>query len=197
MNYLAHAWLSFHNPAVLAGNMISDFVKGRKQYDYPPAIQQGIRLHRAIDGFTDHHPLTKQAMAYFKPAVGLYAGAFVDIVYDHFLALDDQELSENGWKDFSEEVYRQLASQQAYLPARFAAMFPYMQKQDWLFNYRYYWGIENSFHGLVRRARYLQDADTPFQLFMRHYEELKALYQAFFPLVKNMAYVQLTEHPIA
>jgi hypothetical protein len=27
MNYLAHAWLSFNDDAILTGNMISDFVK--------------------------------------------------------------------------------------------------------------------------------------------------------------------------
>ena len=31
MNYLAHAYLSFGDPDILAGNMISDFVKGKKK----------------------------------------------------------------------------------------------------------------------------------------------------------------------
>ncbi len=35
MNYLAHAYLSFGDPDILAGNMISDFVKGKKKFDYP------------------------------------------------------------------------------------------------------------------------------------------------------------------
>lgn len=30
MNYLAHAYLSFDEPEILVGNMISDFVKGKK-----------------------------------------------------------------------------------------------------------------------------------------------------------------------
>ncbi|MFY7899136.1 MAG: ACP phosphodiesterase, partial [Chitinophagaceae bacterium] len=32
MNFLAHAYLSFQQPSLLIGNMISDFVKGKKQY---------------------------------------------------------------------------------------------------------------------------------------------------------------------
>lgn len=35
MNYLAHAYFSFGDPAILTGNMISDYVKGKKQFDYP------------------------------------------------------------------------------------------------------------------------------------------------------------------
>ena len=58
MNLLAHAYLSFNNQPVLVGNMISDYVKGKKKFSYDPAIQKGIELHRAIDEFTDHHPAT-------------------------------------------------------------------------------------------------------------------------------------------
>jgi acyl carrier protein phosphodiesterase len=37
MNYLAHACLSFGRPDILVGNMISDHIKGKKQFDYPKA----------------------------------------------------------------------------------------------------------------------------------------------------------------
>ena len=53
MNYLAHAFLSFQQPDILVGNMISDFVKGKSKFTYTPGIQKGIMLHRAIDQFTD------------------------------------------------------------------------------------------------------------------------------------------------
>ena len=88
MNYLAHAYLSFNNPGILAGNMISDFVKGKRKYDYPQKIQQGIAVHREIDRFTDTHPVTKEAKEIFRPAYRLYAGPLIDVVYDHFLAND-------------------------------------------------------------------------------------------------------------
>ena len=58
MNYLAHACLSFGNEDILVGNMISDFIKGKKKFDYPVAIQNGIMLHRMIDTFTDAHAVT-------------------------------------------------------------------------------------------------------------------------------------------
>lgn len=32
MNYLAHAVLSFDDPDILTGNIISDFVKGKKNF---------------------------------------------------------------------------------------------------------------------------------------------------------------------
>lgn len=187
MNYLAHAYLSFNNPDILVGNMISDFVKGKKQFDYPAAIQKGIRLHRAIDNFTDEHPATREAKQYFRPAVGLYAGAFTDIVYDHFLALDSNELTEDGWKKFATLTYQQLSDHEKWLPEKFARMLPYMSSQNWLYNYRFTWGMENSFGGLVRRAAYLTDSSEAFSLFTTHYVELKQQYQVFFPQLKAFA----------
>ncbi len=70
MNYLAHAYLSFNQPEIFLGNMISDFVKGKTKFGYPPGIQNGIALHRAIDEFTDAHPATKKAAAFFVRLIG-------------------------------------------------------------------------------------------------------------------------------
>ena len=193
MNYLAHAYLSFHQPDILVGNMISDYVKGKKQYDYPLSVQHGIRLHRDIDTFTDLHPATKAAKQYLKPAAGPYAGAFMDVVYDHFLALDTTELSQKEWKDFTDEVYSQLAEKTALFPEKFARMFPYMASQDWLYNYRFVAGIEKSFSGVARRANYLSDAAPVFRLFEQHYDEFQKAYNAFFPDVKKKAELWLAE----
>jgi acyl carrier protein phosphodiesterase len=44
MNYLAHAYLSFGDPAWTTGNLISDFVKGKQRLEYPLRIQQGYCL---------------------------------------------------------------------------------------------------------------------------------------------------------
>ena len=190
MNYLAHAHLSFHHPEILLGNMISDFVKGKKQFEYPDTVQKGIRLHRAIDTFTDQHPVTKQAKEFFKPAVGAYAGAYMDIVYDHFLALDNNEFSKDGLQEFSLEVYSQLAENGILFPEKFARMFPYMHSQNWLYNYRFTAGMEESFGGLVMRARYLDGYGEAFTLFTEHYNELGGYYHSFFPELKQFAFSQ-------
>jgi len=192
MNYLAHAYLSFSKPSIVVGNMISDFVKGKKKFDYPPAVQNGIMLHRMIDAFTDEHPVTKEAKSIFKPYAGLYAGAFMDVVYDHFLATDQQEFPQNSLAEFSQNTYQILYQYTGILPDRFAAMLPYMKSQDWLYNYSNTDGTEKSFAGLVRRAAYLNSSQAVFEAFLRNYDELKEYYQAFFPSVKTYAFTQLS-----
>ena len=188
MNYLAHAYLSFNHEDILVGNLVSDFVKGKKKFDYKEGIQKGIMLHRAIDTFTDSHEATKLAKDIFRPCYRLYSGAFVDVVYDHFLATDANEFNEQTLEEFSENVYRIVDRHINDLPERFARMFPYMKSQNWLFNYRTRRGTESSFGGLVRRARYLEESETAASLFEEHYEALKQYYQIFFPDVKSFAH---------
>lgn len=191
MNLLAHAYLSFEQPEILVGNMISDYVKGKKQYDYPIGIQHGIRLHRAIDYFTDHHEATYIGKQFFKSEVGLYAGAFMDVVYDHFLALDANELSEKEWEPFTIQVYRHLKDHEVFLPEKFAMQLPHMSTHNWLFHYRYPAAIEKSFGGLVRRTKYLSEHRPAFDIFEANYASLKEQYQAFFPDVKKFAEFEL------
>lgn len=187
MNYLAHAFLSFGDPEILVGNMISDFVKGKKQYDYPERIQKGIKLHRLIDTFTDTHSSTRSAKELLKPAVGAYSGAFIDVVYDHFLAIDQTIYSEKEWLHFADRTYQSLHKNEAHLPERFAKMLPYMSSQNWLYNYRFPWGIDRSFEGVARRATYLTHNNTAFHLFETNYDQFQEAYDNFFPDVKKLA----------
>jgi acyl carrier protein phosphodiesterase len=192
MNYLAHAYLSFQREEILVGNMISDYVKGKKKFDYSQNIQKGINLHRAIDTFTDNHAVTKAAKQFFRPAVGLYAGAFLDVVYDHFLATDQQEFENDAaLMKFSLTTYQLLEKHKTVFPERFSRMFPGMQKYNWLYHYQFTWGIERSLTGLVSRAVYLTDAAPAFKIFEKNYDALKDYYQSFFPELKKY-----TEHEL-
>ncbi len=193
MNFLAHAYLSFNISDILVGNMISDFVKGRKKFDYSTGIQQGIHLHRQIDTFTDEHEATKEAIRYLKPAVGLYAGAFVDVAFDHFLANDANEFSDDSLQSHAQMTYGLLDNYNGLLPDPFQQMFPYMKLQNWLYNYRNLDGAKSSFGGVVRRAKYLDSSDAVFQLFLDNYSSLQKCYNAFFPTVKAFTVDQIDQ----
>lgn len=191
MNYLAHAYLSFDLPEITVGNMVSDFVKGKQKDNYPPKVQQGIILHRAIDSFTDTHPVTRKAKTYFKEEYGGYAGPIIDIVYDHFLA-NDKIIFPSGevgspLKTFAQKTYDRVGAFQTLLPEKFAHLFYYMRIEDWLSHYGYKELIFKSFEGLARRAKYMPDAGAAKRLFEAHYEDLAACYVEFFPELKDFA----------
>ena len=191
MNYLAHAYLSFGDPDILAGNMISDFVKGKKKFDYPERIQMGIALHRKIDEYTDTHPATREAKQFLKASAGLYAGAFVDIIYDHFLANDAYEFEAGALEIFTQKSYLQLQASEKWFSEKYQRFFFYMRTQNWLYNYQFTGGIHNSFKGLCRRAKFIDDPEPVFEAFLKHYEPLKMAYEIFFPHVKTFAYNEL------
>jgi acyl carrier protein phosphodiesterase len=193
MNFLAHAYLSFNHPEILVGNMISDFVKGKKKFEYSQGIQQGIFLHRQIDLFTDNHEATKEARKFLKPAVGLYSGAFVDVAYDHFLANDIKEFTDNSLRDHTSDTYHILTQYYAILPPSFQSMLPFMQSQNWLYNYKSIAGTQKSFNGVVRRASYLYSSVEVFELFQENYNLLQQCYNAFFPFLKEFSLSQFKQ----
>ncbi|MET0299306.1 MAG: ACP phosphodiesterase [Flavitalea sp.] len=186
MNYLAHAYLSFDVPGILVGNMISDFVKGKKKFEYKGDIRFGIDLHRAIDDYTDSHPETKKAKTVYQEVYGLYSGAFMDVTYDYFIA-NDTNLFKTSLETFSNNVYSTLEAYNEHFPQRFASMFPYMKKHNWLLNYRNKSGIERSFEGLVHRAEYMDDSSSAYQTFLKNIGVFEEAYHKFFPGLADFA----------
>jgi acyl carrier protein phosphodiesterase len=156
-------------------------------------VQKGIHLHRLIDEFTDAHPVTARAKNYFRPHYRLYSGAFIDVVYDHFLANDENEFSETTLFSFSQTVFTELEENKEWLPERFEKMFHYMKMQNWLFHYRMIEGTEKSFGGLVRRSAHLNDSETASKIFKQHYQLLQNCYRLFWTDVKPYAEAQLKQ----
>ena len=186
MNFLAHSYLSFSEEQ-LVGNMIADFVKNRDVARLPESIQKGIKLHRAIDTFTDAHPLIHEAKAPFRPLVRLYSGAFVDVAFDYFLANDTTENSQREWQEYSQRVYAVLRRYEEFLPEVFKKVLDKMQQDDWLYNYRNEWGIEYSFRNVVNKAQFLDKTTNVFPAFLANKDFLREKYEIFFPEIKSFA----------
>lgn len=178
MNFLAHSLLSFDDNQILTGNMIADFVKGLKALEnYPKGIKTGILLHRKIDEFTDHHPATLKAKNIFRSQYRLYSGAFVDIVFDHFLANDPRYFpSLSNLKNYTEHIYTEVYKNESIFPDGFKRLFQYMSQQNWLYQYHNFNGLRQGLAGITRRAQYLEEWQVGFELCMRYYYELNQLY---------------------
>lgn len=179
MNYLAHSYLSFSD-GQLVGNMIADFIRNKERFLYPGEIQNGIKLHREIDSFTDSHPEIHEAKKVFSPLVRLYAGAFVDVSFDYFLA---EKLAENpqDFKNFTQNVYRKLWQNESFLPERFAKILVYMEKDDWLYNYQTENGIKFSMQNVLNKAKYLDKNIPVFEEFLKNKAVLQTHFNRFFP----------------
>jgi len=180
MNFLAHSFLSFSDGQIV-GQFLEDFIRNNERYNFPKEIQDGITMHRAIDTFTDSHPAIHEAKKIFSPIVRLYAGAFVDVSMDYFLATDFSLHDLNGWKEHSLKVYKVLNENLEYFPDAFKRMLTKMEHDDWLFNYREDWGIQFSIQNVLNKAKYLDKSIPVFEVFLENKKKLQQCYDNFFP----------------
>jgi acyl carrier protein phosphodiesterase len=182
MNYLAHAFLSFGNEDILVGNLIADFVKGRKKLEaYPKSIQQGIELHRHIDAFTDSHPILKQSVLRLKSTQNRYASVVVDIFYDYFLANNWALYSDKSLAAFANKTYGQLERNFDVMPEKVSWIFGRMIADNWLVGYQFEEKIEYTFNRLAERVKYEHNMLRAIDDLMEHKGDLNEDFKLFFP----------------
>lgn len=182
MNFLAHLYLSGDDPKIMVGNFIGDFVKGRHAMEqFDPTIIRGIELHRAIDEFTDSHPVVSESKNRLRPKYRHYSGVIVDVFYDHFLAKNWNEYHPDLLPDFADKAYDTIQSHDSILPKEVKYMLPYMIKGNWLVNYSNTEGIHRALSGMSRRTPYESKMDEATVDLVNSYELFKAEFENFFP----------------
>lgn len=180
MNFLAHLYLSKDNKNVLIGNFIADAVKGKQYLEYPLEVQYGIQLHRAIDSFTDTHPIVKTSMRRLNPRYKHYDGVIIDILYDHFLAKNWCYYSDIPLDLYAAEVYAFLDSRKSDLPEKIQYMLPYMIEYNWLVAYASVDGIANVLKGMNRRTNGISKMDRAAEDLVNNYKELEEDFTLYF-----------------
>ena len=184
MNFLAHIYLSGDDEGVTIGNFIADGIKGKKYLKFPPTIQKGILLHRAIDSYTDGHPTVKQSMSRLRANYGHYSGIIVDIVYDHYLARNWADYHPQPLPEYVDDFYELLRKNFEILPMRIQRMMPYMMADNWLVNYATLPGISTILNQMNRRTqmRTKRDAGMNFAIveLEKYYGEFEEEFTSFF-----------------
>ncbi len=97
------------------GGLEGDFYKGPLRASEPPPLEQGIRLHRSIDAFTDSHALVTGLRRQFPEEVRRYSGVLIDLGFDHFLSLHWSNYHSQSLSEFNAAVYAVLHQQQKQL----------------------------------------------------------------------------------
>lgn len=181
MNLLAHIFLSGDDQELLIGNFIGDHVKGNKKFDYPDGIRRGIELHRAIDHFTDTHPITAQGRKYLYERHSKYSGVVLDLFYDHFLAANFNDFSKVPLEKFTREKYALLNLSQHWFPEKVKHFYPFMVERDWLTGYATIDGIGRTLTGLSRRVSFENRMHEATADLVQFYEPLEKDFKLFFP----------------
>ena len=187
MNFLGHLFLTPDNDEILLGNFIADSVKGNPNKFYSGDIAEGIRFHRAIDEFTDTHPIVKQGISRFRENQGRWAPVVIDVVYDHVLASNWSKFHHQSLKEFTDAAYQQLEAKSAEFPTNVQRYFPYMKTQNWLFNYQFEWGLLKSLEGLDKRTSVDTQMYKSIETYRKSEAEFLEEFELFIGEAKEMA----------
>lgn len=180
MNFLAHIYLSGDEEGVIIGNFIADGIKGRKYKVFPQSIQKGILLHRAIDSYTDKHPIVKQSTARLHKNYGHYSGVIVDILYDHFLAKNWNKYHNIALDIYVENFYELLQKNFEILPLRIQKMMPIMISQNWLLSYASTEGIAKILSQMNVRTKGKSKMNLAILELEKYYEDFEEEFESFF-----------------
>jgi acyl carrier protein phosphodiesterase len=186
MNFLAHLHLGGASPEHMLGSLYGDFVKGTLDGRFSPTLEAGIRLHRAIDRYTDSHPRVLQALGRFPAERRRYAGIILDVFFDHCLA--------RHWRDYHPEPLPVFTAR-AYdvlqhtpdLPGRLATIAPYMIADDWLGSYQDFEVLGRVLHGISRRLSRPEGLAGALPELRERYPALMEDFRAFYPALQAFA----------
>ncbi|PKA84380.1 acyl carrier protein phosphodiesterase [Ulvibacter sp. MAR_2010_11] len=193
MNFLAHIYLSGPDEGITIGNFIADGIKGRRYEKYPDQIKKGILLHRAIDSYTDQHPIVKQSTARLHENYSHYSGVIVDILYDHFLAKNWKKYHAQPLESYVEDFYEMLRKNFQILPARIQRMMPYMITDNWLLSYATIPGISKILAQMNVRTKRISKMNLAVVELETYYSEFEEEFTSFFDELIQYCENKLTE----
>jgi acyl carrier protein phosphodiesterase len=154
MNFLAHLYMSDDTPAAMVGNLLADFVKGPDVAALPADIQAGIRYHRAVDAFTDRHPLVQRSITRISGRWGWFSGILIDVYYDHILAAEWSRYSPIPLRSFADHAHAAILSLADAVPPE-ARMYAFrLIESDRLVSYANRDGVEEA---LVRLSKWIAE----------------------------------------
>ena len=193
MNFLAHIYLSGNNDFVKIGNFMADGIRGKVYLNFFDDVKKGILLHRQIDTFTDAHLIYRKSKHRLHNKYGHYSGVIMDILYDHFLAKNWNNYSNENLSDYAQNFYNLLQNNQLILTDKANKMLPYMIKNDWLTSYATIDGIEKILFQMDYRTKHRANMQESIIELKEYYSELENEYTTFFEELMNFSANKLLE----
>ncbi len=187
MNFLAHFHLAWPEPGLVAGALEGDYLKGPLRGQRPADIEAGVRLHRAIDAYTDSHPVMEDLRQAFPTHLRRYAGILIDISFDHYLSLAWSRYHRQPLPDFALAVYSVLEHRHDQLGAGAQRMARRLVEYDILTCYHRWDAVTGTAERIGERLRRgnalagVEPALTPLR------PALESAFTAFYPELQDFA----------
>lgn len=190
MNFLAHLHLAEPGAASRVGNLLGDFVRGTPASlapRFPAVVIRGIRQHRAIDRFTDSHPIFIAAKKLLAPERRRLAGISIDVFFDHFLTNHWQTFSRKNLGNFIAESYQMLENNPQWLTPELREILPRMKEENWLLTNGTIAGIELTLNRISHRRPFLSSLREAHLDLIGHYQSFDRAFHDFYPQILNFS----------
>lgn len=179
---------------MLVGAFLGDYVKGRLAGNFNPDIERGIRLHRAIDAYTDSHPTVRASQKRFQPPFRRYSGIILDIMFDYQLARSWENFYQVGLSDFSQHALSTLVEHADHLPARAEMFARRMHEMNSLSAHGEDRFLINSLNHLSTRLKRDNPLDSAYQTCQQLMPEVEKDFLDFYPALISFCESWKTEN---
>lgn len=163
---------------------MADGIRGKQFENFSKEIQKGILLHRAIDTFTDAHPIFRESTKRLHERYHHYAGVIVDIFYDHFLAKNWENYSNENLEEYVSRFYQSMHTHYDLLSEKAQNILPYMEKQNWLSSYQSIEGIHQILTQMDRRTNNSSNMRFASEELQMYYSDFEQEFSLFFEEIK-------------
>lgn len=186
MNFLAHLCLADGDTGLMLGGLFGDFVRGRRALQaYPPAIRQGIVLHRYIDKRTDSSAEVKKLRPMFPREFRRYAGIIIDLAFDHELAANWWRYMPGSVERFDLEVRDLLHANSSLVPDRLVLFMRYADRHGLFSGYREKDMTLYALAGLGTRLKRPNPLHRVAEIWPELAPQFKLSFRQFFPKIQS------------
>lgn len=179
MNYLGHLYFSGDDLELMYANLYGDHFKGSDFHDLPEIIVRGVKLHRSIDNYIDHHPLVVKLMKTIYPELPKVTGIAIDLFFDHLLAKNWDKFHPLSLNTFLSKFYEYEAISMPYFSDEFKSLISQMKMSRWLNYYPDFEGLKKACQGVSSRLSFPNKLGQATDVYLKHETDIDACFYAY------------------
>jgi len=194
MNHFAHLLLSQPTVESTVGNLLGDFARGVDPATLSAPVRAGLFNHRAVDRFTDSHPLVLEMKQRFSRKRRRFAGIALDIYFDYLLLLHWQSFEQRAIEEVIAGFYQRMEAGQSMMPGDdMRHVTRRMIEYDWFGSYRDLDAIAESLDRVAGRIRFANDFDNAIEELQANHDFIRDGFLVFFPQLRRHVEEQAIE----
>ncbi|TNE53014.1 MAG: DUF479 domain-containing protein [Bacteroidetes bacterium] len=176
MNFLGHLYFSGDDQELMLHNLFGDFVRGSDLSRFPEDVQKGIRLHREIDTYMDHHPKVLEIAHELYEELPKVAGVALDLYFDHILAREWHRFSKMQLQEYLDHFYESVDLDRPYFDLPFQLFMKKLVYYNWIGHYPKLEGLKKACRGVSSRISFPNKLGEAGGIFVKYEQDIESVF---------------------